>query len=71
MFDYFASDDSGRYYLTNTNDGEYFGFYVRNKDLDKAEQICDETYDYLDGKRDDLSDVYLSGKGYMVENEYL
>ncbi len=67
LFDYFASDDSGRYYLTNTNDGEYFGFYVRNKDLDKAEQICDETYDYLDGKRDDLSDVYLSGKGYMVE----
>jgi hypothetical protein len=67
LFDYFASDDSGRYYLTNTNDGEYFGFYVRNKDIDKAEQICDETYDYLDGKRDDLSDVYLSGKGYMVE----
>ncbi len=66
LYDYYASDNHGRYYVTSTNDGEYFGFYVFEKNYDTADEISNDTYDYLDGLRDSLSDSYLSGKGYMV-----
>ena len=65
LYDYFASDEYGRYYITNTNDGEYFGFYVGKKNYETADKITDDTYDYLDGLTDELSQGYLSGKGYI------
>ena len=50
LLDYYCSDESGRYYITTTDDGEYMGFYVYNNKTDLADQITDATYDYLDGK---------------------
>ena len=67
LYDYYCSDDKGRYYVTSTNDGEYMGFYVYNKQTDIAEQISDGTYDYLDGIETELPPMYLSGKGYLTE----
>jgi len=67
LYDYYASDDKGRYYVTSTNDGEYMGFYVRNNKTDIADKISDGTYDYLDGKETELPPIYLSGKGYLKE----
>ena len=67
LYDYYASDDDGRYYVTSTNDGEYMGFYVRNNKTDIADKISDGTYDYLDGIETELPPIYLSGKGYLKE----
>ena len=67
LYDYYCSDDKGRYYVTSTNDGEYMGFYVYNKKTDIADQISDGTYDYLDGIETELPALYLSGKGYLTE----
>lgn len=67
LFGYYASDNSGRYYLTNTNDGEYFGFFVYNNNNEKADRISEDTFDYLEEKTDSLSTEFLSGKGYMVK----
>ena len=65
LFDYYCSDNYGRYYITATNDGKYFGFYVRDKDVEKADRITEQTYAVYDGKADSFSDEFISGKGYF------
>ena len=69
LLDYYCSDESGRYYITTTDDGEYMGFYVYNNKTDLADQITDATYDYLDGKTDSLPSMSISGKGYLAKME--
>ena len=69
LFDYYSYDDKGRYYATATNDLEYFGFYVYNKEIDQAEEICNATYEYFLGYSEDFSGQYLTGKGYLTEME--
>ena len=67
LYDYYGSDDSGRYYVTSTNDGEYMGFYVYNNQTELADKISNDTFEYLDGNQSELSQEYLSGKGYLTE----
>ena len=65
LYGYFAEDNYGRYYVTSTNDGEYFGFYVYKSDIEKADKISEDTFAYFQKKSNHLSEDYLSGKGYM------
>ncbi|MCR5213847.1 MAG: hypothetical protein K6E10_05490 [Eubacterium sp.] len=69
LWGYFASDNHGRYYVANTNDGYYIGFYVDNKYNDIADKISDQTYACYNGEADSLSDLYISGTGYIEEME--
>ncbi|MBO4864322.1 MAG: hypothetical protein J5517_08140 [Eubacterium sp.] len=67
LLGYYCADKSGRYYLTTTKDGEYMGFYVYNNKTDIADEIVQATYEYMDGRKDSLSSLYLSGKGYLAK----
>ncbi len=67
LYDYYCSDDSGRYYVTSTNNGEYMGFYVYNDQTELADKISNDTFENLNGKQNELSSEYLSGKGYLTE----
>lgn len=67
LYDWYAEDDEGRYYITDHYDGDdnvkYMGYYIYNKDCDKADQIVDEVYAFLDGEEDAPS--FLKGHGYV------
>ncbi|MBR6402476.1 MAG: hypothetical protein IKS48_03750 [Eubacterium sp.] len=69
LLDYYCSDNSGRYYITTTKDGEYMGFFVYKNKTDIADQIANATYDYMEGKSDSMSSQFLSGKGYLAKME--
>lgn len=67
LYGCFAENKHGKYYITSTNEGEYFGFYVYKSETELADSISEDTFDLLDGKTDEQSKNYLSGKGYFVD----
>ena len=67
LYDYYGSDDSGRYYVTSTNDGEYMGFYVYDNQTELADKISNDTFEYLDGNQSELSQEYLDDTEFMAE----
>lgn len=71
LFDYYATDDDGAYYITFTYDSDgymkYIGYYVANADIELADAIVDNTWNMYDGLED--SGVYMPGKGYAYRME--
>lgn len=65
LFDYYCSDEDGRYYVTATNDLEYFGFYVYKKDFDLADRITDGSYKFMNMETDAPPAEFISAKGYL------
>ena len=51
LFDYYCSDNYGRYYITATNDGKYFGFYVRDKDVERRTALPNRPMQYMTEKQ--------------------
>ncbi len=66
LYEPFASDDNGKYYVARTNDNKYFAFYVYNDKVDEAEIIVNDTYNSLRASSDEYSATHLTGKGYLT-----
>ena len=71
----FASDNSGSFYIIPVGENEYMGLYLPDQYEEQAIQIANDTYDYLDGLREDLThnDLRTSGIIYKMseqEQEY-
>lgn len=58
---YYVENDNGteeitdNFYIVPIGEEEYIALKVSKEDFDIANQICDETYEYMLGNRDDLS----------------
>lgn len=67
MIGAYGSDDEGSYYIIPVGEDKYMGIFLKDKYEDRAIQIINDTYDYLDGKRDKLSSTSISTRGIIYE----
>lgn len=62
--EYYEVDDSGdetttyQYYIIPVGENEYIGLQTDSDNFDIANQICDETYEYIMGDRSELSTTF-------------
>lgn len=66
--EYTETSDSGRettvteYYIVPVGDAEFFGVGMKQSDFSKADKIRNDTFEYLMGERDELTDyMYIKG----------
>lgn len=84
LYDYFAENSDGRFYFApvENDDGEerYLFVYMPNKYEDKAIEIIEQTYEYIETGDEDVLTESISCNGYMTSvdpkttkffNEYL
>ncbi|MBR5416910.1 MAG: hypothetical protein IK109_02620 [Clostridiales bacterium] len=84
LYDYFAENSDGRFYFApvENDDGEerYLFVYMPNKYEDKAIDIIEQTYEYIETGDEDVLTESISCNGYMTSvdpkttkffNEYL
>lgn len=69
LYDWYAEDDEGRYYITASTDSEgdtkYLGYYVFTKDCEKADDIVESTWDSIENNTQAL--LYIKGKGFVYD----
>lgn len=71
----YAEDDNGAYYVIPVGEDEYMGVYLEKKYEDRAWQIVQDTVDYVNGKREDISSYRIPTSGMIysmdsVERQY-
>ncbi|MCM1495191.1 MAG: hypothetical protein NC089_05265 [Bacteroides sp.] len=71
----YAEDDKGAYYVIPVGENEYMGVYLEEKYEDRAWQIVQDTVDYVNGKREDVSSYRILTGGMVysmdsVERQY-
>ena len=67
LYGYYSYRSDGSLYIASVKDGEFFSIYVDEDDKSTAEQISQNTFDYLKGTKSAPSDKHLTGKGYLVK----
>ena len=71
----YAEDDNGAYYVIPVGEDEYMGVYLEKKYEDRAWQIVNDTVDYVNGVREDVSSYRIPTGGMIysmdgVERQY-
>lgn len=61
----YAEDRFGSYYITLTEEGHLIGFFVPEREEEKADKIMEDCWLYMDGESWDWPEEHLSGKGYL------
>ena len=67
LYGYYSYNNDGAIYITSYNNEDFVSIFVDKDDKNTAEQITQDTLDYLKGTRDVPSDKHLKGKGYLVK----
>lgn len=63
----YGSDREGSYYIIPVGEDKYMGLFLKDEYEEQAVQIISDTYEYLDGKRDQLSSTSISTRGIIYE----
>lgn len=71
----YAEDDKGAYYVIPVGEDEYMGVYLEKKYEDRAWQIVEDTVDYVNGDRENVSSYRIPTGGMIysmdsVERQY-
>ncbi|MDE7367795.1 MAG: hypothetical protein K2N24_10610 [Lachnospiraceae bacterium] len=71
----YAEDDGGAYYVIPVGEDEYMGVYLEKKYEDRAWQIVNDTVDYVNGVRENVSSYRIPTGGMVysmngVERQY-
>lgn len=71
----YAEDEEGAYYIIPVGEDEYMGVFLEWKYEDRAVQILNDTVDYINGDREDLSSYSIQTRGIVyamgtVEQQY-
>lgn len=65
ILDYYGEDDEGSYYIMPVGKDKYMGLYLDDKYESDANKIMDDTYDYINGDTDTLSNQSIATKGMV------
>lgn len=67
LYDWYAEDDEGRYYITVSQDitggNKYLGYFVYTKNCEQADKVVESTWNYVEN--DVPATEMLKGKGYV------
>lgn len=61
----YAEDDEGAYYVIPIGEEEYMGLYLNKKQEDRAWKMIEETVDYINGDREEMSADRISTRGMI------